>query len=44
MMAGRPILGIEPSERAAIQFIHDSNAGMIFDVESADFGRKVFGI
>lgn len=36
MMAGRPILGIGPSELASIQFIQNSSAGVVFDVESSD--------
>lgn len=36
MMAGRPIIAIGPSELASIQFIRDSNAGVIFDVEKSD--------
>ncbi len=36
MMAGRPIFAMGPSELASIQFVRDSNAGVIFDVEKSD--------
>ena len=36
MMAGRPILGIGPSELASMQFIRDSNAGVVFDFEKSE--------